>query len=304
MYHFIVNLKSGSGKGRLIWASLEQYLRHTHTPYLAHYTRDCGHARCISASLTAGSSPVTLIAVGGDGTANEVIDGIVRLDKVTFGYIPTGSSNDLARGLGLPKDPLLILQQILHPKRLLPIYLGRSCARNKARRFAVSCGIGYDAAVCHEALRSPLKTALNRIHLGKLTYLGIALKQLLMQRPISAAVETDDATVYRFPRLFFLAAMNFPFEGGGFQFCPQADPSDGLLDLCIVHTIPKWKILLMLPTAFFGKHVHIKGVQILRCSRVRILTASPLAVHTDGESLGFQNHLILESEREPLHFII
>lgn len=303
MYHFIINRNSSSGKGRQIWSLLEAKLEKENVSYQAHFTKYKGHASELSAHLTQGESSVTIIAVGGDGTANEVINGMRRFSKVTFGYIPTGSSNDLARGLGLASDPEDALEQILHPACLIPLSIGENTAGEEHRRFIVSTGIGFDAAVCHEALHSRLKKALNKFHLGKLTYTGIALKQMLLLKPVSMNLTLDDGKKKHFPGVFFIAAMNLKYEGGGFMFCPDADPTDQFLDLCVIEKMPKLKALLLLPTAFKGKHTRRKGVHIYRCQKAHIQSGSSLAVHTDGEAFGFRSDITLTLHDAPLQMI-
>ena len=128
---------------------------------------------------------------------NEALQGIADPSKVILGYIPTGSSNDLARDLGIPKEPKAALDLILRNAAPRVMDLGRLTYLDEdqpeeSRLFAVSCGIGFDAAVCAEAMHSPIKDTMNRIGLGKLTYLGIALKQLITARKVSCTLTLED----------------------------------------------------------------------------------------------------------------
>lgn len=147
MYYFIVNPKSSSGKGRKIWIRLEKILQMKNTDYRVFFTEKILHAAKLANMLSCRKLPCTIIAVGGDGTANEVINGLAAHKGITFGYIPTGSSNDLARSLGLPADPVQALEMILHPSKIHQMRIGINTDGNAQRRFAVSTGIGYDAAV-------------------------------------------------------------------------------------------------------------------------------------------------------------
>lgn len=308
MYHIIVNPASKSGRGRAIWAELEQIFRQEGIPYKVLYSKGVGHVTKAVEKLTAPDAQgkekpaVKLIILGGDGTVNEALQGIRDFDKVMLGYIPTGSSNDLARDLKLPKDPKAILRRILEGKTFRRMDMGvlaysdtiaeaaREHSRIKAstvserRFFAVSSGIGFDAAVCEEALASRFKNTLNKLGLGKLTYLTIALRQLVAAKRVSCDIYLDEEqTPIHIDRLLFTAFMIHKYEGGGFQFCPMADDSDGKLDLCVVGSIPKPVILAALPTAFFGKHYIFSAIKHYTASRVRFQTSIPLWVHTDGE---------------------
>ena len=154
-----------------------------------------------------------------------------------------------------------------------------------SRKFVVSCGIGFDAAVCAESVTSSIKKFCNRIGLGKLTYMGIALKQLLTAPKTSCKLWLDDSPEpIELDKFVFIAGMNHRFQGGGFMFCPDADYTDGILDFCIVGNVSKPTILCALPFAFKGKHFIFKGVEAKRARKICIRTGAPLWVHTDGET--------------------
>lgn len=115
MYYFIVNPGSRSGNGKIVWKEVEAILEQEQVEYRVYFTAYRYHATKLSKEITSGGEKLTLVTVGGDGTVNEVIDGIQDFDKVTFAYIPTGSSNDFARSLKLPSNPETALMNILHP---------------------------------------------------------------------------------------------------------------------------------------------------------------------------------------------
>ena len=145
MYTFIVNPNARSGLGHKVWKDIERSLEDRGTDYQAYLTKYQRHATSIARELTCDRKPCTLIVLGGDGTVNEVMNGITDLSQVTFGYIPIGSSNDFARGLGLSTDPLTALGHILAPSKYTYINVGAMSYQGKRRRFAVSTGIGFDA---------------------------------------------------------------------------------------------------------------------------------------------------------------
>lgn len=303
MYYFIVNPKASSGSGMKKWRVLAGLLQKHKIPYKVFFTDGAGSAVRYARSVTSGGEDVILVAVGGDGTVNEVLNGICDFTHTTFGYVPTGSSNDLARGMNLPAEPQEAVKLLLHPESVRTVNVGCVKSGDSTRRFLVSSGIGFDAAVCHEALHSRIKKFLNRFHLGKLTYLGIALKHILLLKGTPARLLLDGRRSFSFPRIFFCTFMNTKYEGGGFQFCPDALPDDDLLDICLVEQMAKPKIFRVLPTAYPGKHTHTKEVHIYRCRRAHIKTPRPMAVHTDGESFYFQKDMIVELLDSRLKFI-
>ena len=297
MYHFIVNPASRSGKGKKLWEkTLEPALKRRKVEYKVHFSEKPGDLIRIAEELSTGEDAdkhTHIVVVGGDGTVNETLQGFSSTKEVTISYIPTGSSNDLARDLGFSKDPLEILSHLLDHAELENMDAGMLTSSNGNRMFAVSCGIGFDAAVCQEANLSKIKKIFNKIGLGKLTYLGIALKQLFATKKVSCDIYLDNKKPIHLKKVFFIATMNHRYEGGGFQFCPDAKSGDGLLDLCVVGNIPKLLILCALPTAFFGKHYIFPGIDGYKASKVRIVTSEPLWVHTDGEVIERNNDITI-----------
>lgn len=302
-YIFIVNAKSRSGRGGMIWNLVEPELKKRRVDYQVFHTKRARHAVEIAAGITADGQEHTLVVVGGDGTVNEVVNGIQDYSKVTLGYIPTGSGNDFTRILKLPSDCHQALETILKTSRRVPMDVGRVDCGGRTYRFAVSTGIGFDAAVCHQAAVSRVKTVLNRLGLGKLTYLVIALKNLLAQQPQSAQIWLDGDRTERFEHTYFAAVMNHPYEGGGFFFCPDAQIGDGMLDVIVASDLPKWKILLLLPTAFKGKHVKYKGISIYQCKEITVRMSRKLPVHADGEPIAVEGEIRVGLEHGQLQVL-
>ncbi|MBQ7925518.1 MAG: diacylglycerol kinase family lipid kinase [Lachnospiraceae bacterium] len=288
MYHIIVNPASRSGKGIQIWKqTIEPALKTRQVDYQVYFSLAEGDVAKLAQQilLQYPEETLTFIVLGGDGTVNEFLQGAHDLSRVKLGYIPSGSSNDLARDLCIPKNPADALDVILNHTQSTPMDVGQvTLADGNTIRFAVSCGIGYDANVCEEVAHSKLKKALNRIGLGKLTYLGIALKQIFTSRFVDCTLTLDGGTPISMKRLIFIASMIHRYEGGGFMFCPDADPADGVLNLCTARNLPKPVIPFILPTAFWGKHFFFKNVDAFKGHEIVIEAPVELWVHTDGEA--------------------
>ncbi|MBP5197962.1 MAG: diacylglycerol kinase family lipid kinase [Lachnospiraceae bacterium] len=236
----------------------------------------------------ANGEPLNIIILGGDGTVNELFQGLCTMglpQNVNIGFIPTGSSNDLVRDMNLPKNPVDVLNVILECKKPSFMDLGKVTYDDDqtVRYFSVSMGIGFDAAVCEEAMQSKFKKTLNKFGLGKLTYLGIALKQLVTATGAGCTLTIDDNDPINIHRVLFVTVMNHRFEGGGFMFCPRAKDNDGILDICAVGDLSFFNILLALPAAYKGEHLKFKGSTPYKAKKVRLETTSPLWLHTDGE---------------------
>lgn len=283
MYYFIVNPGSRSGIGKRVWKTVEEILEQEDVEYRVFFTSYRYHAAKLAHEITSRDGRVTLVAVGGDGTVNEILNGIRDFSKVTFAYIPTGSSNDFARSLGLPADTETAVRNILHPSYFGRVDLGAVRLGQRTQYFAVSCGCGFDAAICHAAFSSRIKNLLNRLHLGKLTYIATGLKELLLCRPAPVTVILDGRKTLRFRRTFFAAAMNCRFEGGGVKFCPSAVTDDGMLDVCVVEGPSRLLIVPMFLLTLPGFHKILPGVHLYRARTVEFQSSRRLPVHTDGE---------------------
>lgn len=307
MYYFIVNPNSRSGKGADIWKALSKSLDQRNILYQAWLTKCTGHATELAEKISASADEthrITLIAVGGDGTIQEVLTGLKNLPFVRFGYIPTGSGNDFCHSMQLPSRPEEALETILHSEKTVPVDICEITCNGFTSRFAVSCGIGFDAAVCHEISVSPLKKALNHLGLGKLAYLLIGIRQLLSLPPTSISIDTDADMERTYDKVFLTAVMNQKYEGGGFRFCPCADPSDGLLDVFVVEGMGRLRLIFCLFLSIFGRHTCFRGVHLLRCQKIRVKSSKSLAIHRDGESAGLGTEFTVSLTKEKLQVII
>ncbi len=189
MYHFIVNPGARTGKGKQLWDELESVIKEKKTEYTVYFTDHAGHATEIAEKICS-EHPENkrIVIVGGDGTANEAINGLSGYDSIVLGYIPTGSSNDLARGYGISSDPVKALHAVLSPKKFKKVDHGllEFPDEGGSRKFSVSSGIGYDADICYKALTSKLKKVLNKVGLGKTIYYLIGLREICSKDPASA----------------------------------------------------------------------------------------------------------------------
>lgn len=300
---FIVNPASKTGRGKEIWQEAEKVLKSSGVDYEVHFTKKQGHGTELAEKLTRAEGEHILVVLGGDGTVNEVVNGIVRIQDTILGYLPTGSGNDLAGGLGLCADPMTAMEYILENKNHLLMNVGVVETEGIRRRFAVSSGMGWDAAVCHEVAVSKLKKLLNKIKLGKFSYVFIAVKQIFAFRTCPVEVQIDDREPVKYRKNFFNAVMNTPYEGGRVMMCPSADWGDDLLDICVVDSVSKPKILMVLPMAYKGWHRFVKGVTIKRGERITLRAERPLAMHTDGENFGYHKEAVMYLEKEKLRVI-
>lgn len=217
----------------------------------------------------------TIIAVGGDGTVHEVINGIMANPaRPTFGVIPTGSGNDYARTLGMSDDlPKAVGQLVSAPVRSLDLGMCNGVW------FAESIAIGLDARVTARAVQLKLRSKM----IGVPLYFK-ALLQVMRDEYHSdhITIACDNEPAFECD-LLALAVTNGRTYGGGFIITPDAVPDDGLFDVCRIDGMPKHEAFARLPFVVVGKHTHMGPVHMSRAKRLLIHSDVPLAGQRDGE---------------------
>ncbi len=292
----IVNNGAGTGSAVQVWKETKEYLQEKNIVYTAYLTRYEKHAARLARQICERhkEGPVYLLVVGGDGTINEVLNGITDFSRVRLGVVPTGSGNDFARNLGIRRDTKADLEEITsciereqRGQTLKRIDLGEVCWKGaeRPRIFGISAGAGLDAIVCKKALHSTLKKVLNKMHLGKLTYLMLTVQTLFSMKTFGAQVSVDEET-YTYEKMIFAAAMNLHAEGGGVPMAPKSTPYDGKLSLSSAAGISKWKTFFLLPLLALGKQGGIRGFAVADGSEIHMKTDQPVVLHADGEYCG------------------
>ena len=307
MYHFIVNPGSQTGKAKTLWKDLEERLIEAGIDHKVYFTTKNNNAEKIAKTICHRHPEMKRIVVaGGDGTLNEAINGLTDYSSFILGYIPTGSSNDTARGLGISLNPMTVIENTIHPKRFIRLDHGLVISSDGkiVRKFGVSSGMGYDADICEKAEKSLLKKFLNKIGLGKFVYYLIGFLLIITNKPASATVIIDGKRKYRYKKLIFAANMNMKYEGGGMPMGPAANPFDGKITACIVHDVPKFKHLLLMSQIIKGKHVNYKGIEQITAKTIEIETDRPLTIHTDGEVIGKNDHVTFSCFPQKVQMII
>lgn len=306
MYHFIVNPTASSGKGMAVWKKTERILKREQVEYEAHILKSAGEVTRLVSDLTGHKENsddgtglhntsqtrqenVHLVVLGGDGTLNAVLNGIVSFKRTILSCIRTGSGNDFARNMKVSKSTATALGHLLkNPKEYTldygeVFYEPEGSGGFSSRRFLISSGVGYDADICEEVSRSRLKRILNKVHLGEMVYVAIGIRQIFTRKAVNAVLSLDEEDI-QVPGLFFVVGMNHEREGGGVPFCPDADPTDGLLDVCLVRDMPAWKLLLAVLLVYGKKHLLFHKVSAYRCQRLTVRTDEPQWFHFDGET--------------------
>lgn len=266
-YRVIVNPTAGRGNGARLLPYLHNLLRGLH--YDLVQTEAPRHATALAASAADEGYDV-VVAVGGDGTTFEVINGLAGRDTA-LAVLPIGSGNDFVKPLGIPTDLPAAVER-LRRGRVRRIDLGRV----GPTYFGNMLGIGFDARVAVETYRLP------RLH-GFALYLVALWKTVWRYRSPYLHLECDGQSL---EGRFLLAAVgNGRCQGANFWLTPQAEMDDGYLDLCLISDMPLPLFFYHLPKVFRGKHTRLREVKMLRARHVRVRSAEPVAVHADGEIL-------------------
>jgi YegS/Rv2252/BmrU family lipid kinase len=224
-------------------------------------------------AASAGFGPV--VVVGGDGTIQEVLNGLMRCaEPPSLGIVGAGSANDIVRSLRLPRDPVKAAQLALG---------GTSGAVDlgvcNGRYFLNVAGMGLDTVVVEAVNARP-----GRLGRGRTGYIMQALRELRGFENPAFTIRFDDEVLET--RSTLLAVANLRFFGGGMKIAPQASPTDGLLDLWIGGDLSHREVLALMPAIFLGQHGRHPKVRHERVSSVRVESAVPLRVQLDGEVCG------------------
>lgn len=270
MLDFIVNPTAGGKNGKKMMKILHKITKHLdekNVNYQIHIAKELKSSREKTAELIKGGA-TDIIAVGGDGTLHEVINGFTDFERVNLGIIPCGTGNDFAGAIGLPKNPIETLDLILEEEPKYTDFLQTPSVRGLN---IVSTGIDVDVMKRYNALKKKTKFG----------YTKCLMKALQNFEYSDFTVEINgEKTDYR---SFIAGVCNGHRFGGGIPICPKAIPSDNILDFIAVKEIPKRRIPLAFLKLKAGKIFSFKETVHERVNEIKITSSSPLIVNIDGE---------------------
>lgn len=287
----LVNVFAGAGKAKHIWQKIEVQLKEEKVDYRVMMTNHPGHGVQLATDFALRhkyDAKWVVVAVGGDGTLHEVLNGLHRGggDQIPLGYIPAGSGNDFARGINLPTQPLVALQKLLEVQHATSLDVGAYQNRldSHATLFTNNVGIGFDASVVHAA-NAGQKDHLRKYHLESGAYVSSLIKTFFKQKSFGLSVKTEKDQ-HRFNRAFLVTTTNIKYFGGGVPIMPIADLHDGKLDLIVVEQIGVLRFVKlfgeMLTT---GNHLKSSAVHHFRSQRLHIQTDLPENGQVNGENI-------------------
>ncbi|NPV69988.1 MAG: diacylglycerol kinase family lipid kinase [Firmicutes bacterium] len=268
---YIVNPVAGKGKSLRIWALLEPLLRK--------------RGEAIECRVTPGPNSVSqvarqafeegydrIVAVGGDGTVQEVANGIAGTD-CEFGIVPAGTGNDFAKTLDLPKG-LEALANVLIGDHSIRVDLGRM----NGDFFVNIAGAGIDAVIADRVNRGPVYIN------GTVTYLVTAIPTLLSYRSPRMRVCIDGNVIE--DEMLLVAVGNGQYYGGGVKMVPDARVDDGIFHIVIVSGVGRWEAMRLLPLTYSGRHMEYRKCAVYSGTEVRIDSETLTPVQADGNIVG------------------
>ena len=284
---FIINPKSGTQSKEQILHLLDERLDRTkYIPEIV-YTEYAGHAIGIAAQR-AKENVFAVVAIGGDGTINEIARSLVHT-KTALGIIPCGSGNGLARHLQIPMEPKKAIE-IINGGIIDVIDYGKI----NDIPFFCTCGVGFDAFVSLKFAKAGRR--------GPLTYLEKTLLESLKYQPETYELETEDGTLKY--KAFLIACGNASQYGNNAYIAPQATLTDGLLDVTILEPFT----VLDVPTLsfqLFNKTIDQNSrIKTFRCQKLRIHRTQPGVVHFDGDPMMMGEDIEVKVFKEGLQVII
>ncbi len=306
IWYAVVNPNAGSGKTVTEWPKAETALKEARVEYEYRTTWSCGAATEITVKACE-EGYRRFLAVGGDGTVHEVLEGIVRfigmsevaaafepartapsLSDFTLAVVPVGSGNDWIRTLGAPRDSRALVELLKKESfGKQDVFRITGCDRETSTD-VVSCmanigGVGFDANVCRQ-----VNFEKNSGKSGKILYLKVLISNVLHCRPFRCRVVADGKTVFEGSALSIAMGIG-KYSGGGMMQVPDAVMDDGLLDVTVIPVLSILKIIRAVPTLFSGKVLSANPeLTSVRCSSLSIepLAGPGVLVEVDGEVIG------------------
>lgn len=285
--HVIVNPASGNGRAMKQWPAMSAALLAQGLPHRVEFTTGPGDATVLARAMALNGAP-TIVAVGGDGTVNEIINGMIADGELVnpdtrLLVIPAGTGKDLGRTLGTGQIENAI--KALKSDSTASIDLGRityhlDSGEQVTRYFANVADLGLGATVAARINRSSKRLG------GLLTYLLAAVRTIVEYRPAHVRVEAEGETIYDTTANMVVLA-NARFFAGGMHVAPDASICDGLLELFILADVGKRALLTsLLPRVYRGKHIGQPGVLHVRARSVSVSCPDGMLLEMDGEQVG------------------
>ncbi len=279
----IVNPVAGACSTRRKWPRIIRLLKYVGLSFDYEYTEGVGHAVEL-ARAAASNGYRYLIAVGGDGTVNEVANGILSSTNsgdTALGVVSTGTGSDFARSVGIPRHYVSACSFLTSSRRSL-IDVGvveyRSGGQCLRRFFVNVAGVGFDAVVVEATERFP------KYFGGTIPYLAGLARTLFYYKNKAVVLGVDSKVEAK--RILSVIVANGGYCGGGMNMAPQASINDGLLDVITVGDIGKFELLKALPRVYNGTHVTHPKVSMGKATHITVESSERILVHADGEFLG------------------
>jgi YegS/Rv2252/BmrU family lipid kinase len=240
-----------------------------------------------------------IVSVGGDGTVNEIVNGIMKSkNDPPLGIIPLGWANDFIKSTNIPSD-IMEACKILVRGKIKKIDIG---IINEKIYFANICGVGFDAEVAQLANR--MKSKHPNLHiLSAFVYVFATVKKLLS--PFSChnvKIKFDGQEIHS--KILFIAISNGKFYGGRFKITPEAILDDGLFEVCTVEEMGRLKYLMSIPKVFKGTHASIKGINFYRAKEVVIQSSELILAQVSGEVIEGQKEFSITILPKRLKLIV
>jgi diacylglycerol kinase (ATP) len=295
-YCVIVNPTSGRGTGGRMIPVIERIMKDHGLDFDLIRTERPWHAAELAYQAVVHQYDY-VVAAGGDGTVNEVVNGLMRakqenLDGTALSVLCVGRGNDFAYSLGLPHELNQAVETLaVGRKKWIDIGRLQGGLFPQGRWFSNGVGIGFDAVVGFESVKlTPLS--------GFTSYLVATLKTILLYyHAPKVQIELDDETIVQ-PALM-VSIMNGRRMGGGFQMAPGSKPDDGQFDLCIAGGVSRLEILRLIPRFLNGTQAGHPAIQFRKSRRVKVTALNgSLPAHADGETMALTTDC-LEMEALP-----
>lgn len=284
---FIVNPKAGTRSQKHFRESVDRHLNHKKFEYGIWLTKQEGHAAELAKKALKEGYEI-VVAVGGDGSINEVASALVGTE-VILGIIPAGSGNGLAMHLGYGRDIDEAIKK-LNTAAVQTI----DCGVMNGKPFINIAGIGFDGLVSNLMKGSTWR--------GFLPYFLKSVEAGLTYTPRECSIKLDDKTLNL--KCFAISIANGPMYGYNFQIAPDARLDDGLFEVVILKDAPFWQYFAAVPSMLNSRIYEAEFVEHYAARQVSVASEGHNYVHLDGEGMVMEGVLQFELKPKALHILV
>jgi len=286
---FIINQHSGFGRGEKAWKKVKKELEKKKISFRSFYTDYHGHAEVLARQIATIQDYhlKTIIGVGGNGTMNEIVNGLSGFTKVKIAFLYTGRTTQRSH-TRLSSNPSKAIKDILkmlsRPVKKIDLVEYQLEGKGVKRNYFNNLGMGLTTKVIEQ--ENLLKKELMKPILGRIRFMTGFVKVLWDYQPISILMKTENQEIVQHDHVWLLSVSNQPCHWAGIKIAPKAKENDGMLTITMIKNISLFQLVVFLVFKQMSHRVKQNAFSEFTCEKITISTNAVQAIEADGELIG------------------